>query len=315
MKKNRLLPSVLLIVIALAGCSGEEIPGEDGSNGALQITANINGTTRGVPTRSLVESFSSSTIGVYVDDDAGVYSPATNSTASVTTGSSSPVTPSPSIYINADATVYAYYPATSLTSPVSTSPLAISVVSSDDFDATGQMDYLWATPVDVSKSDRTVDLTFQHALSKVVFSIALGSNYAGTGELTNITLTATGSSYEFLSGSGTMAIVDGTVSGLTSTATLEYNGSLALSTSASEAEALVAPVTLAESTSSTSEITIALTIDGSTYSTTLPVSSVSEWVAATVYTYKITVNSGELTIGTVSITDWTDGSSTDITVS
>ena len=313
MKKTRLLQAALLVVI-LTGCSGEDVPGTDISGETeLKVTANIEGND--ISTRSVVERFSSSDIGVYVDDDAGVYGPAENSTASVTTGSSDLVAPSPSIYINADATVYAFYPASTLSNPVSTSPLAIAVVSSDDFEATDQDDYLWATPVNVSKSDRTVGLTFQHALSKVIFSITLGNNYAGSGNLTGITLTAANSSYEFLAGNGEMAIANGAVSGLTSTATLEYHGNLALSTSATAAEALVAPVILAESTSSASEITIALTLDGSTYSTTLPVSLVSEWVAATVYTYNITVNSGELMIGSVSITPWIDGSSTDITVS
>ncbi|MGE4585833.1 MAG: fimbrillin family protein [Mangrovibacterium sp.] len=317
MKKNYLLGTAMAAVIAFGtGCSDEEIPGENNSTGELQITANIERTNSGVPTRSVVTDFSNSTIGVYVDDAAGAYSPTTNSTASVSTGSNS-VTPTPSVYINADATVYAWYPATAdeLTNPTSSSTKNITVVSSDDFAAAGQTDYLWATPVSVSKSNRTAALTFQHALSKIIFSITLGSNYAGTGSLTNITLTAANDSYYFQTGSGTMAIADGTVSGLTGTATLAYTGMLSLSTSAAEVDALVAPATLAENTSSDSEITIAMTIDGSAYSTTLPVSSVSVWAAATVYTYNITVNSGELTLGTVTITDWTAGSSTDVTVS
>jgi hypothetical protein len=312
MKKNYLALAAITALV-FSGCSKENSGNNDGS---LKITAQIETNTDGTGTKSEVSSFSSSVIGVFVDDANGAYSPSYNSTATVSSGTNS-VTPTPSVYINADATVYAYYPATAseIENPASTSTKSITVASTDDFAATSQTDYMWATQASVNKSNRTAALTFNHALAKIIFSIKLGDTYAGTGSLTDIKLTAANSSYEFKAGTGTMAISDGAIAGLSDQATLEYSGTLALSTTASTTTALVAPATLAENTSASSEITLDLTIDGNVYTATLPVSSVAAWAAATSYTYNVTVNSGELTIGTVSIAGWTAGTSTDVTVS
>ncbi|MFA7115880.1 MAG: fimbrillin family protein [Bacteroidales bacterium] len=314
MKKNYLLMTALIVIMILgAGCSKGKINGEENPTGELKITTNMEDNNVS-PTKSLVTDFSNNTIGVFVDDVANVYKPTTNSTAIVSTGTNS-VIPFPSIYINPDATVYSWYPATAdeLTAPDSTFTKSITLVSTDDFSATNQTDYLWATPVNVTKSNCDTVLTFHHALSKIIFSVTLGDNYKGAGELTAISLTST--STPFLSGTGKMKIADGVVTELTATDTFTYNGTLSLSDEATEAVALVAPTILAENTDATSNITIKLTIDGYSYSDIFLVSTVSEWAAHTEYTYNITVNSGVLTIGTVTIADWTVGLSTDISVS
>ena len=312
MRKNLFILTAVVSAVIFCGCSKDN---SNDSGGQLSITTNVKPSTDGSFTKSPISSFSSSTIGVFVSGAA--YSPTANSTAAVSSGSNT-VSPTPSIYINADATVYGYYPATAseLTNPTSVSTKAVSVVTADDFSATSQNDYLWATPVAVSKTNRTAALTFNHALSKVIFSLKLGSTYAGAGALTEIKLTAGGDTYKFKAGTnGTMAIATGALAGLTSQSTLDYTGTKTLSTTASEIVALVAPTQLAEGTSSSSTITLAITLDGQTYSATLPVSQVAAWVAATSYTYNITVSSGELVIGTVSIADWTAGTSTDVTLS
>jgi hypothetical protein len=112
-----------------------------------------------------------------------------------------------------------------------------------------------------------------------------------------------------------MQIKDGSISGLSATKELTYTGSRTLSTNdATEVKALVAPATLAASTSATSTITITLTIDGSDYSKTLPVSTVASWIGGSSYTYNITVGSGSLSMESVSITDWSTGEATSVTV-
>jgi len=312
MKKNYLLMITLVAVTFLgAGCSKEESSVVKDSN-ELKITTNIVKPL----TKSIVSSFSGSVIGVYVDDVAGanyadnVYHPTTNSTATINAGTNS-ANPSPSIYINTDAKVYAWYPAivNELSFPDYSFTKAIMVVDTDDFTATNQTDYLWATPVGVNKDNRTANLSFQHALSKIIFRINTDVNYAGKGILTEISLTTTAldDAYKFLSGNGIMKISDGIISGLTPTSILTYTGSNTLSNTATDMLALVAPAKLAEKASDISTITINLTIDGAIYSASLPISSAYSWIAGTEYTYTITISSGELLINTVSITDWEIG--------
>ena len=317
MKKNYLLGAVMAaIMIIWAGCSKENIPGEEDSAGDLKVTTNIAVLKQVVPTRSVVTDFVDKTAGIYVDDEDGLYNPSTNSTITGTTDISngSAVTPLPLISIDADAMVYAWYPATvnELTNPNSTSTKSITVVDADDFAASSQTDYFWATPTSVTSSKHNVALNFNHALSKVVFKITKG-NLVGEGKLTGLTITSSNDSYKFLSGSGTMAIKDGSISGLTSVNALTYTGSEILSSDeATGVVALVAPVTLAESTSSVPEITINLTIDGDpNYSATLPVTKASSWEALTEYTYKIVVNRNKLKIDILKIIDWTEDSSSE----
>ena len=119
MKRNYLLITALIAITVFgAGCSKEESSTIEDSN-ELKVTTNIIEPS----TKSIITEFSSSTIGVYVDDilekyyiceendDDGTYNPTTNSIATVSTGDNF-VTVNPSISITADATVYAWYPAT-----------------------------------------------------------------------------------------------------------------------------------------------------------------------------------------------------------
>ena len=294
---------MIAVTVFGAGCSKEESSVVKDSN-ELKVTTNIVKPS----TKSTVSSFNNSTIGIYVDDDADKYTPSTNSIAIVSNGDNSVIV-KPSIYINADATVYAWYPAKTgeLANPTSTSATDITVLNTDDFSATGQNDYLIATPVSVTEANRTAALTLKHALSKIIFSIKKDADFEEDGVLSAISLTSTGT--PFLSGTdGTMTIEDGTISALTSTSTLKYTGSIILSTTAAKIVALVAPTTLNET------ITIKLTIDDNFYSTTFPVTEVSTWDAATEYTYNITAYKGELKIGIVTITPWATGTTTDIPV-
>lgn len=315
MKKNLFL-LVATFSVLLTSCVKNEMIADYGDQESLLVKASISSNDQeGVKTRSAVATFSTSVIGLFVDDVAGDYAPTKNSIATVSSGANTATT-SPLIYINAAATVYAYYPAVAdeLSNPTSASTKAITVVSSDNFSAAAQTDYMWATPVAVQKSARTAALTFNHALSKVVFSIALGSGYAGAGSLTSVSLTAANAAYKFKTGTGTMAISDGAIAALTNTNTLTYTGTQALSTTASTVSALVAPTTLALDALATSEVTLSMTIDGQTYTKLLPVNLVFAWAPAYSYTYNITVNSGTLIVGAVSITDWTAGTSTDVSV-
>jgi len=294
--------ALVAIMTLGAACSKEE---KDLST-SLKVTTNIADDNEA--TRSVITSFSNSTIGVYVDDDSDIYSPTVNSIANIKTGAST-VSPSPAIYINSEAKVYAWYPATEgeLENPTSSSTKAIEVLDKDNFGAENQIDYLWATPTDVSKSNRRAMLEFNHALSKIVFSIKIGDNFKGNGVLTKILFAS--NLTPFLSGNGTMNIADGTISGLTATDSLEYNGDVTLTTTATNIVTLMAPTTLNDTT------LIEFTIDGAEYSAEFPIGTIPAWLTGTTYTYNITVDGVELYIDdNVIVNDWEAGGSTDISI-
>lgn len=336
--KHVSITAATLTAMLLTACSSEnplDIETTD-SSAQLRITASMNVTSSKVSKRSAVTSFTTAPIGLFVDDatlgTTTAYTPASNSTAEVTTGaggstvgSSGSITAGKEIYLNAtSAKVYAYYTGSAnlasvpaLTNPTYASKIPVTVLNSDAFDATGQNDYMWATPVTVSKASNTAALVFNHAMSKIIFNIT-PTNYAGTGALTNISLSdATvehdATSYAFWADAdGTeaglgMDVEDGDFSGLTRTQTLSFTGNKTLANgAATTVEALVAPTSLSGAT-----ITLSITIDAQAYTATIPVSTVTAWAKSNQYTYAISLSGSSMTISEVSITDWTN---TDITV-
>jgi hypothetical protein len=327
MKKSIFL-AALLTASLLAACTGSETNLEE-SDGALSVTASIGeSTTAGVSTRALVTSFSSATIGVFVAGD-GYPTTGTSSVCTVSTTGTNDFTPgTPSIYINSSATVYAFYPTTGsgeITTLTNAATKAVSVLAADNFAYTGtdgstQTDYLWATPNGVDKTDRVANLTFNHALTKIVFIVKKSADYAGTGTLTSIVLKESLGSLSFLSGtSGTMKIADGTISGLAAPTgdSLTFINATGVTINASAGSAETAWFLVAPLSSSTYPTTISLTmkIDGEYYTGTLPTTGITSWNQGKSYTYTVTANSGSLTVDApVTITDWTSGGTASGTV-
>jgi len=329
MKKTYFLALVLTASL-LAACTGSETTIEE-SDGALSVTASIGeSTTEGVSTRALFEgtsaSFSSGNqIGLFVDNTGSStsYAPTDVSTCTYTTSFGAP---SPAIYINENATVYAYYSGgtvASLTNPTSSSTIAATVSSTDLFNTSAsnspaQVDYLWAAPNAVTKSDRDANLTFYHALSKIIFVVNKAENYAGIGTLTSIVLTdadaASGTC--FLAGTGTMAVADGTLGSLTETSPLTFTSTgTTINTYNATTPTIATAWFLAAPTTVPTSITLALTIDGQLYTTTAFPTTPSSWGKGTSYTYTVTVGTGTLTVNsTVTISDWATGTSASGTV-
>jgi hypothetical protein len=318
MKKTYFLATIMAASF-LSACTGSETTIEE-SDGALSVTASIGEATTESATRALVTSFSSATIGVFVAGD-GYPTTGSSSVCTVSTTGTDDFTPStPSIYINSAATVYAFYPTTGAGETATLSSAAtkpVSVLSTDVFaktstDGSTQTDYLWATPDVVDKINRVASLTFNHALTKIVFIVKKSSSYAGTGTLTSIVLKENVSGLNFLSGtSGAMKIADGTLSGLaapTGDSLTFTNSGVSINGSTGSDETawfLVAPLS-----SSYYPTTISLTmkIDGEYYTGTLPTTGIDSWVQGMSYAYTVTANSGALTVDApVVITDWTSG--------
>ncbi len=285
----------------------------------LYVRAKIADSGQGARTKSEINTFSNSTIGVFVDDEDGYYSPVTNSIAVVTSGSVT-AAPSPDIFINAPAKVYAYYPASSneLVNPTSASTIDVHIEPGMPLEY--QTDYLWADPVDVSRTNRTnVPLTFHHALAKVIFTVILTDSYDGSTILNFISLSCPSDpTHLFKSGYGKMSIADGTISNLENEDIfLTFDGRSQTLSKTTEIEiiSLVAPTRLADSTSDESPIELFLRTGDNNYVARLPVNHIAEWVGGTTYKYNITLGSEEMTIDGVTATPWIDETDIDIDVS
>jgi hypothetical protein len=305
--------AMIALATACTACTTEDAT-TDSSEGQLTVQASLGDTGEEVGTRSITTAFSSSTIGVFVAGDG--YAPTMFSTCVVTDGVAA--SPSPAISLNATATVYGFYPAyttvggstlVTLASPTSASIIPVTVLASDDFSSTNQIDYMYAVAgASVSKAVSNVTLTFHHALSMLTIMVKTES-YGGTGNLTNIELrTADGATYGYFqtgttaAGSG-MAVSGGTITGLSSSTTtsLSYAGSVNLTTASTiVATLLVAPQTIPTDTK------VYLTIDGQPYSVALPRVQATAWAKGTNYTYPLKVTGGTLSVdGTVTISNWT----------
>jgi hypothetical protein len=329
MKKTYVSLIALLAILALTGCSSENVESDD--SGELKITASMDATNSGVSTRSLVttNAFTSAngSIGIFI---TGVgYTPA-STTFSTTDGSS--WTGSSSIYLTGNAaTVYGFYPSTqspsnsqmTATTPVVSVnvPTALSV-NAFDASTNSQQDYMYAisgkadatTQATVTKSSATASLLFKHALSELTFIVNKSAEFGGTGNLTNITLTKT--SGTFPSENGTMSVVDGALSLSTSTS-ISLTNSTGVPINDKDgttvtATTLVAPTTLSDGAAST--VTLSMTIDGFTYSKTLPISTVTGWSKGNNYSYTVTVAGGTLSITSVSISEWNPQTADGVTI-
>jgi hypothetical protein len=293
------------LLTLLSACSNEDSQTNEASN-MLSVTAiNVNDE---VKTRAGIETtLNSKTIGLYVTGTG--YARSTYSTCAVSAAGVGGTVTTP-IYLLGAAHVYGFYPAASavLSPAVPTAASVVTgltVLATDAFGATGQTDYMYATPdADVTKTDPAVILTFHHALSKLSF-VVNSVGFDGTGSLTQIKLTDKGSGTKFLASAaaGSMSIATGAFTGLTGTNTLTYNGTVTINKTASTtavASVLAAPVATLPT------ITLALVIDGTTYSADIT-SSVTAWEAGKEYIYTVTIANGTLAVTSVTVADWTSG--------
>lgn len=298
---KKVLFSLSLLTVLLSGCvcDDSELFGiadkkkieEVGT--PLNVTASISDGNSNL--RAFVDAFSSGhEMGVFA---IGGGSEATNVkfTYNGTTWAASP-----ELYLLKDPSkVLAYFPYnSSLTTPITEdSKIPVSIPATNSFTST-QIDYLWAAPLtDVKKLTPSASFTFKHSLAKITFIINKGTNFQGTGSLTNITL-----SKGALTGSPEMYVKDGVITGGTPSQ-ISLTGTATINTTI---YAMVAP------TASLASTNISLTVDGNTYSSTLPtttVTGVTSWVAASNHTYTITISAGQMSITSATITAWATGGS------
>lgn len=175
---------------------------------------------------------------------------------------------------------YAYYPYSSSVTDVTKIPVS----------TTGQVDYMYATPVAVNAMNKNAALKMNHALSAVRFMIKKGI-YAGTEQVTAVSVKSS-----TLGTSGTLNAKTGEVTGVSGTgAEISVSKSLALNEVTQDVDVIVVP------TEAAADLTLSVTLDGETYSTVVSGAALTK---ANCNKYTLTVNAGELALSGIEIGDW-----------
>lgn len=207
---------------------------------------------------------------------------------------------------NENATVYAYYPYSSLNTDGKTVSL----------DQGTQHDYMYGTHTTgqaaINKNNPTVNLTMKHAMAMVQFNICK-SNYPWAGRLTLIEIANTTGKTVIYS-EGTMDISSGTITntpGKNSAASLRtYSDNYPLmiiseKLISDEADYLKLFVLPVATTGAEGDVVFKFTIDDRIYTWKVPANT--KWSSGTKNTYTVTITGSALNIGNVKITDWTGG--------
>ena len=333
-KKENYLSTALLSVVIIfgTGCSKNASPGEDNFAGELQITAELDGLSSSISTRSVVtgESFNdNSTIGIFIDGEG--YTP-TEVIYTYSNSTESWMISGDNIYLSEyTATVYGHYPTEEPSSSESVKvttedfSIPVTVQNPEDFGATDQADYMYALAsvknkipsslATVDKENNIASLVFIHALSELTFSVKLADDFKGSGSLTDIKLSK--NREDFFWGTGTMSLEaspENRFYSLNTAEELTFSGIRNLSATASDINVLVVPASADNIT-----ITLYLVINGVSCTATgvLPVgsgdSAFSKWEAGNNYQYTVTVNGGELFLES-GISDWNDISAGEVNV-
>lgn len=245
---------------------------------------------------------------------------------------------------NEKATIYAYYPSTS--SKPTDSKIDIDILEGNEGGADGttatiikavdnssgaiaaaegEKDYMYATKVENvnNKTEGGVTLAMQHALAMITFCPKLDASYKGNGKLSKIQLKDANDSGTTLGKSNTgsklnMNVTDGSISGTPVDANYvrmikAANGSddFTVTTSTSNKFSMLVLPTAA---SIGSNIQATFTIDGADYAVNLTAptngsdtNKTGHLLAGNNYTYNVTLKGTELSISSVTVTAWTDG--------
>lgn len=222
------------------------------------------------------------------------------------------------IYLTSPVTVYSFYPYNVNVLPLNGASASMPItvpVSELPFDSY-QLDYMYATanPAVVSKQSPTTILTFHHVLSRVSFVIKKGANFFGTGTLTNFRLGRSSTGKFKTITTGSMNISNGNLSGMLNTDSLKFTGNKAINISTGSSttvDALVLPIDQID----TYNFTAKMVIDGIEYTAVFPApGTVTSWAANTHYTYTLTVNPGNVSVGSVVLNNWTTPVNTNVSV-
>ncbi len=201
-------------------------------------------------------------------------------------------TPSSAIQLSMnEGSCSAYYPYSSSVNDITKVPVSTS----------GQLDYLYATPVLVNAENKTATLSMKHALSVVRFAVKKGTYY-GSGKLTSVSVKS--------SALGTTATLNAKTGALSNVAgknsAISVSKSITLNSAVQYINVIVIP------TESTADLMLSVKIDGVSYSKVISNSLVAK---ANCNTYTLTVNKGELALSGMKIGNWSYNDSGSLVIS
>ena len=289
--KRTLLPAVIGI-ITFCSCN-EEIIVPDAEQAETTAALELSMTTATL-TRGLIKDTQlpdGASVGITVKDDYGIYTGElfTNIkyTAQRESGNQIWVTDSPIMLSSETGTAYAYYPYNSAIEDIT----AVTVKASSNI----QIDCMWGQPVSVSKDSRNARFTMKHALAAVRITYVRGS-YTGEGKVTKVSFGGS-----CIGTAGYLDITDGTLhtiigKGGTISPTMTAT---TLSSTLQESEIIVIPT-------GEKQGKITITIDGKDY--TLEFGDI-DLRQGQITQFHLTVNSGELSLSDITVSEWTYGES------
>ena len=288
----------------VSSCSNDDVITPDVEIGdqptLLDVTTDIEVTSRSVTGKPINSFVSGDEIGLYVSNGSGVNSPyngvaANKNVKSTFTTVWTQATP---VYLSSVmATIYAYYP----WNASATDGTAI------DIDHTSQTDFMYATSVtNINNRQPKAAITMNHALSLVQFDFKK-ENYTGIGSLTAITI-ANKSGGSSLISTAKLNLTNGAITKGASkepvTKATNLPQTIAIWNESTFPKMLVIPTA---STASAGDIVISFTVDGQVYNWNVPAGTA--WEQGKKNTYTVTIKGTALEVSPVTITPWGNGDS------
>ena len=299
-KKNyrmKRILSFLAVAAALCCCTKPEsiVPViEEEPMAPLELTLSTQTVTRAMIKESRLPDPSS--VGITVRDSYGSYAGAEYTNIKYTSKDASGVQAwecdSPIMLSPQTGTLYSYYPYAEACTDIS----AISIRAN----STVQTDFMWGTPVSVSKDNRHASIKMNHALAAVRITYVRGT-YSGTGTVSKVSFGG-----NCIAVAGTLDATDGSISNLAGKGTMLTPPQIAttLSSTLQEFELLVIPT-------GEKQGKVVITIDGKDY--TLEFGDI-DLRQGHMTQFHLTVNDGELSLSDITVSEWTYGESKDTSI-
>ena len=289
--------NIISIAAALSSCSPQDITPpliEEETLVPLELELATNTVTRAIVEGTTLPTASS--VGITVRDSYGAYAGEeyTNIkyTSKEVSGSHVWECDSPIMLSPQTGVLYSYYPYAEACSDIS----AISIRAN----STVQTDFMWGTPVSVSKDNRHASIKMNHALAAVRITYVRGT-YSGTGTVSKVSFGG-----NCIAVAGTLDATDGSISNLAGKGTMLTPPQITttLSSTLQEFELIVIPT-------GEKQGKIVITIDGKDY--TLEFGDI-DLRQGQITQFHLTVNDGELSLSDITVSEWTYGESKDTSI-
>ena len=299
-KKNyrmKRILSFLAVAAALCCCTKPEsiLPVvEEEPMAPLELTLSTQAVTKTLIKESRLPDPSS--VGITVRDSYGAYAGEEYTNIKYTSkdasGAQAWECDSPIMLSPQTGTLYSYYPYAEACTDIS----AISIRAN----STVQTDFMWGTPVSVSKDNRHASIKMNHALAAVRITYVRGT-YSGTGTVSKVSFGG-----NCIAVAGTLDATDGSISNLAGKGTMLTPPQIAttLSSTLQEFELLVIPT-------GEKQGKVVITIDGKDYSLEFGDIDLRQ---GHMTQFHLTVNDGELSLSDITVSEWTYGESKDTAI-